>query len=78
VQIRTIVGDGVRELAYDIPEISARLSHYLKSILRQIYDNRMINRKIFCKLGPRTIKHSVLNIFILRVLPLTNTSYNSY
>ena len=29
------------------------LSHYRKSILRQTYDNRVLNRKIFCKSGPR-------------------------
>ena len=54
VQNRNIVGDSVRRLAYDIPErnFSTFLSHYRKSILRQTYDNRMINRKIFCKSGP--------------------------
>ena len=49
VQNRNIVGDSVRKLTYDIPEkFQHVLSHYRKSILRQTYDNLMINRKIFC------------------------------
>ena len=54
VQNRNIVGDSVRRLAYDIPErnFSTFLSHYRKSILRQTYDNRMINRKIFVNRAP--------------------------
>ena len=68
MQNRNIVGDGVRKLAYDIPErnFSAFLSQYHKSILRQTYDNPMTNRKIFCKSGLtfflhlKTLKTSVL------------------
>jgi len=55
VHNRNIVGDSVHKLAYDIPEkFQHVLSHYRKSILRQTYDNRIINRKIFCKSGPRS------------------------
>jgi len=57
VQNRNIVRDSVRKLAYGIPEGKFQhvLIHYRKSILRQTYDNRMINRKIFCKSGPRPL-----------------------
>jgi len=57
VQNRNIVRDSVRKLAYGIPERKFQhvLIHYRKSILRQTYDNRMINRKIFCKSGPRPL-----------------------
>ena len=57
VQNRNIVRDSVRKLAYGIPERKFQhvLIHYRKSILRQTYDNRMINRKIFCKSDPRPL-----------------------
>ena len=56
VENRNIVRDSVRKLAYDIPERNfSTLSHYSKSILRQTYDNRMINCKIVCKSGPRVV-----------------------
>jgi len=70
VQNRNIVGDGVRKLAYDIPEkFQHVLSHYRKSILRRTYDNRMINRKIFCESGPW---------FSAQRLPLFDLSYTVF
>ena len=47
VQNRNIVGDSIRKSAYDIPE--RNLSTFQVTIVSRSYDNRMINRKIFCK-----------------------------
>jgi len=45
-----IIGDSVCKIAYDIPE--RNFSTFSVSIVSRSYDNRMINRKVFCKSGP--------------------------
>jgi len=54
VQNRNIVGDSVRKLAYDVPErnFSTFEITVVSRSYDKTYDNRMINRKIFCKSGP--------------------------
>jgi len=49
-QKRNIVGDSVRELAYDIPE--RNFSAFEVIIVSRSDDKLTTNRKIFCKLGP--------------------------
>ena len=49
-QNRNIIGDSVCKIAYDIPE--RNFSTFSVSIVSRSYDNRMINRKVFCKSGP--------------------------
>jgi len=55
-----IVRESVRKLAYDIPE--RNFSTFKVIIVSRSYDKLTINRKIFCKLGPR-IPRSVYQYF---------------
>jgi len=49
LQYRKIVWDSVCKLPYNIPK--RNLSTLLVTIIGRSYDERMISRKIFCKLG---------------------------
>ena len=52
LQNHKIVGDSVCIFAYDIP--GRNRSTLQVTVVRRSYDNLMINRKIFCKSGPRS------------------------